>query len=142
MPANLATNLVIGAALSGTFLGTTGRAQRHIGRLSEEIEQLNRRRRKLTSGKVTGLDDAARSVEIGRAAKQLDALQKRRDRLERSFHQMSAGKDMMGSSIKGIGAIWAGSQVFLQPIKAASSFEDAMLGGPSSSMARVTPMAS
>lgn len=128
MTSNLATNLVIGAALSGTFLGTTGRAQRHIGRLSEEIERLNRHRRNLTSGKVTGLDDAARSLEIGRAAKQLDALQKRRDRLERSFHQMSAGKDMMGSALKGISAIWAGSQVFLQPIKAASSFEDAMLG--------------
>lgn len=128
MSTNLAASLVIGAVLSGTFMGTTGRAQRHIGRLSEEIDHLNRRRKKLASGNVAGLDDVARNIEIGQVAKDLDALQKRRDRLERSFHQMSAGKDMMGSALKGIGSIWAGSQIFLKPIRAASSFEDAMLG--------------
>ena len=40
MISNSSVTLVIGAAMSATFLGTTGRAKSHINRLGEDIARL------------------------------------------------------------------------------------------------------
>ncbi|MDO5058085.1 MAG: phage tail tape measure protein [Lautropia sp.] len=129
MAANSSVNLVIGAALSATFLGTTGRAQSHITRLGESLARLRREQRSLTGGRLFGAGQGALvTKEVGQIMQQIDELEARKRRLEKSFERMSSGKEMMGSALKSIGALWAGSQLFLQPVQAASAFEDAMLG--------------
>ena len=42
MLSKITTTVIIGAALSGGFLGTTGRAKTHIEGLGKEIERLER----------------------------------------------------------------------------------------------------
>ncbi|MDO5101481.1 MAG: phage tail tape measure protein [Lautropia sp.] len=129
MASNSAVNLVIGATLSATFLGTTGRAKSHIARLGEDMARLRREQRSLTGGRLSGIGQRALvTEEVGQIMRKIDQLEARKKRLERSFERMDSGKTMMGSAIKSVGALWAGSQLFLQPIQAASAFEDAMLG--------------
>lgn len=129
MASNSAVNLVIGATLSATFLGTTGRAQSHITRLGESLASLRREQRRLTGGRLSGIGQGALvTQEVGQIMQKIDQLEARKKRLEKSFERMSSGKEMMGSALKSVGALWAGSQIFLQPIQAASAFEDAMLG--------------
>lgn len=146
MATNSSVNLVIGAALSATFLGTTGRAQSHIGRLGESLARLRREQRSLTGGRLFGTGQGALvTKEVGQIMRQIDELEARKRRLERSFERMSSGKEMMGSALKSVGALWAGSQLFLQPVQAASAFEDAMLGvakqldGARDSQGQLTP---
>ena len=129
MISNSSVTLVIGAAMSATFLGTTGRAKSHINRLGEDIARLRREQRALTGGRLSGGGRGALvTQEVGQLMQKIDQLEVRKQRLEKSFERMSSGKEMMGGALKSIGAMWAGSQLFLKPIQAASAFEDAMLG--------------
>ena len=129
MISNSSVTLVIGAAMSATFLGTTGRAKSHVNRLGEDIARLRREQRALTGGRLSGGGRGALvTQEVGQLMQKIDQLEVRKQRLEKSFERMSSGKEMMGGALKSIGAMWAGSQLFLKPIQAASAFEDAMLG--------------
>lgn len=117
MISNSSVTLVIGAAMSATFLGTTGRAKSHINRLGEDIARLRREQRALTGGRLSGGGRGALvTQEVGQLMQKIDQLEVRKQRLEKSFERMSSGKEMMGGALKSIGAMWAGSQLFLKPI--------------------------
>lgn len=129
MSSTNAMTLIIGGVLDSTFLGSTGRAKMHVERLGSELARLRKQQRALTGGKLFGRGDSAIvTQEVGDIMHRIDMLEARKARLNRSFKHMDGGKEMMGNALKGVGAIFAGAQLFLQPIKAASRFEDAMLG--------------
>lgn len=129
MLSKITTTVIIGAALSGGFLGTTGRAKTHIEGLGKEIERLERKQATLERMRRRGGSRGALAEErLGAVTRDLERFKSLRVGLEGSLARMESGKGMMGNALKSIGSVWAGSMVLLQPLKAASKFEDAMLG--------------
>ena len=115
--------------MSGGFLGTTGRAKTHIEGLGKEIERLERKQATLERMRRRGGSRGALAEErLGAVTRDLERFKSLRVGLEGSLARMESGKGMMGNALKSIGSVWAGSMVLLQPLKAASKFEDAMLG--------------